>query len=177
MVIKIEDSEHLKKLARYVDVSFEKAKAKSDYYKEHATKKRKQYLAIRVPLIVLSISLPYLVAMQSAYPAVILFTVSSPIIALLVAILAALDTFFRFGETWAEERAAQFAITSLIRRTRDKITFIESKSVEQAAMEIKKIHDEFRNEYEQIVGETLGSAVERIKASATTQTAESTQPQ
>ena len=44
-------------------------------------------------------------------------------------------------------------------------------------MEIKKIHYEFRNEYEQIVGETLGSAVERIKASATTQTAESTQPQ
>lgn len=177
MAVTIEESEHLKKLAGYVDVSFEKAKAKSDYYKEHATKKRKQYLAIRVPLIVLSISLPYLVAMQSAYPAAIVFTVSSPIIALVVAILATLDTFFRFGETWAEERAAQFAITSLIRRTRDKITFIEAESVEQAAMEIRKIHDEFRNEYEQIIGQTIGSAMDRIKASATAKIAKSAQPQ
>lgn len=141
----------------------------AEWYKEHSQRTKRKYHVIRVPIIVLGILLPQLIAVQMVGPNGNL-SVATFITASVVAVLMGLDAFFRYGELWVEERGAELALYALKRKYRREMLRIELAPSPDKAIEIAEtVIDSLRVEYEQVVGETVGTFVKRAKESASSQ--------
>lgn len=164
---RVRNSDGVDILVKYINREIERAVEQATWYKSHAQQVKIKYLVLRVPAIIIAVSLPQLIAIQPAYPSATFLPVTTSLLAGLLAILTALDTFFRYGDTYAEERASELAIYSLLRRTGDEIRRIENASSSEEGIRIaENVITAFRNEYEKIVGQAVGAFVERTKASA-----------
>jgi len=152
---------------QHVNREIERAVVQANWYKSHSQQAKIKYLVLRVPAIIIAVSLPQLIAIQPAYPNANFLPLITSILAGLLAILTALDTFFRYGDTYAEERACELAIYSLLRRTGDEMRKIENASSSEEGIQIaENLIASFRTEYEKIVGQAVSAFVDRTKASA-----------
>lgn len=156
-------------LQEHLDEEVDRAVRQADWYKTHSRRIKTRYLSLRVPAIIIAVSLPQLIALQAAYPSITFLPMVASSLAALLAILTALDTFFRYGDTWVEERASELAIYALLRRTKDDRLKIEIAPCPEEGIKVaEKIIASFRNEYERIVGQTVGAFAQRAKAAAST---------
>lgn len=170
MVKKKNENEYLNAMQDHLDGEFGRALNQAEWYRDHSKQLKRKYYYIRIPAIIIGVSLPPIIALQTTFNEVLYLPVVASLLALFGAIFTSLDTFLKYGETWAEENAAELAIYSLLRRYGDerlKINFAQNEdSAEKVAEDIL---ESFRNEYEQIVGQTVKAFTQRAKLAAAAQ--------
>jgi len=160
----IEKKEYLEKLIVQIDDELAQAKSHAKWFKENATKNKRRYMALRIPVIVFGIVLPILVMAQKSGQTQTLLSITTIIISLIIAVLTSLDTFFQYGKTWAEERAAELAMYSLFRKyQREKVKVEQPGGLDNAITIAEQTMDSLQEEYEQIVNRTVDTFMKRTK--------------
>jgi hypothetical protein len=160
----LEKKEYLKKIIAQIDDELSQAKSHAKWYKENATKNKRRYMALRIPVIVFGIVLPILVMAQKSGQSQSLLSTTTIVISLIISILTSLDTFFQYGKSWAEERSAELALYSLLRKyKREKIKIEQPGSLGNAITVAEQTMDSLQEEYEQIVSRTVDTFMKRAK--------------
>ncbi len=124
---------------------------------------RNRFMLIRIPIIILGISLPFVVAMQSAHPNLLFIALISSVIALLVAILTGLDSFFRYGENWASMFNAKNEALCLVRQAAIRLVKIQKFSDAEKIEEYEELIDELESGQEIIAKKHVQHVLEHIK--------------
>jgi hypothetical protein len=151
----------------FIDDELERVSWYADWYKQHAKKIKVKYLSLRIPLIVLGVIVPQLVALQALYDSVPLLTVVAIVTATLVAVLAGLDTFFRYGELYVDDKAAELSLYAISRKyARERLTVTLELDPQLSLDKADALLDSLRNEYEQVVGGTTGAYLKRTRTAA-----------
>jgi hypothetical protein len=156
------------KILEYFEGELDRVSWYSEWYKKHARNQKIKYLSMRVPIIVLSVTVPQLVTLQSIHKENIFLTAITIISSTLVAVLSALDGFFRWGETYTDDKAAELALYGINRKYAAKRVEFDALPDEQKSEKAKALLDELRDEYEAVVGGATGSFVQRTRTTATT---------
>jgi len=160
----------LDSILKLMDKEIDESKQKAEKYRKDALSFRTRFFILRIPIIVLGIILPFVIAFQASYPNIV-FIVLSSTIALLVAIFSGLDTFLKWGEVSAGYLSTSYSIQKILREFIDKKEKINLE-VETNTIEIKKGIDEalkaieiFRRDRNQIIARQDENCVSRIKTS------------
>ncbi|RMH39263.1 MAG: DUF4231 domain-containing protein [Gammaproteobacteria bacterium] len=156
--------EYLNTLKSHLDKELEQIGAHAQWYHGQAAKSKTRYYLIRFPIILLSFALPFLLMLEVGKQGLSPFTVAASLVSLLVAALSTIDTFFGYGKTWLEERAAELALYRLKREYRTQRIGIDAPhSVDEAIETAESLIDSLRNEYEQIVAGTIEAFIVRAE--------------
>ena len=140
----------------------------ADWYKDHGRRLKLQYMSLRVPTIILGVIVPQLIAIQSVYGNNAFLTGGAIIASTLVAALSALDSFFRWGETYVDDKAAELALYSIWRRYDAEREKFLAEPKRQTLRNGETLYDSLNAEFEGIVGNTTRAFVERAKKTAAT---------
>ena len=94
------------------------------WYRFHANKAMVLFIVIRLVLTVLSAALPALSANQVP-------TIYLTIAAVTIAVLAALDTQFKWGDEWRQFRSTQLSLQRLLRMFRNDAFYIDLEAAKR----------------------------------------------
>lgn len=139
----------------------------SDWYKKHANHTKVKYLCLRIPLIVLGVIVPQLIAVQAMFDDFPSLTFVAIATATLVAILAGLDTFFHWGELYVDDKGAELSLYAISRKYgRERLNVNLEEDPLTARDKAEKMLDALRSEYEQVVGVATGAFLKRATTTA-----------
>lgn len=162
-----ENEKYLKALNDLLSFEIKKLEDNRNWINRHAIFYKTRFKSIRIPIIVLGITLPFLVALQSSYPNFIALAVTSSAIALSVAILTGLDGFYRYGDACAEELSILPEFDLLTLEVLDKKTRLQRyNSTEERIGKTEELLDYLRSGLGNLLKKTSASSVEHVKEMA-----------
>lgn len=154
------------KILRHYNDKMEQVAWYADWYKNHGHRLKMQYMSLRVPTIILGVIVPQLIAIQSVYGKNTFLTSTAIIASTLVAVLSALDSFFRWGETYVDDKAAELSLYSISRRFGAEREKFLAEPKRQSLRSAEALLDSLNAEFEGVVGNTTRAFVERAKKTA-----------
>ncbi len=138
----------------------------SGWYQKHAWKLKTLYMSLRIPALVLGTMIPTMIVIQSVSGKNTVITVFTVVASMLVAILTTLDSFFRWGETYVEDKTAELALYSILRKYAAERVKFEADPQKQGVEEAKALLDALRAEFEAVVSGTTRAFAQRARMAA-----------